>query len=72
MTHTTLAAILWGALALSLGLTAYGVGCRSSTALYVAALLSFLFGIAAIFSIGMFIVLLAAAQLGLAIAYRRR
>lgn len=66
----TLALILWSLLAASLILSLWGMFARSSTALFVAAGLAIVFGIAAIFSIGILVLALAAVQLTGAIALR--
>jgi hypothetical protein len=70
MSHETVALLLWMMLAASIALTIVGAGMRSSRVLFVAAALSFVFGLAAIFSMGIFILALALIQLSLSLAYR--
>ncbi|HEX5166838.1 MAG TPA: hypothetical protein VFV93_15640 [Thermomicrobiales bacterium] len=72
MSHETVALLLWSMLAIAIALTIVGVGIHSSRVLFVAAALSLVFGLAAIFSIGIFILALALIQLSLGIAYRRQ
>jgi hypothetical protein len=71
MSHDTLAMLLWLMLGLSVALTIAGVAARASWALFFAAFLSFVFGILAILSIGIFILGLAVVQLVLGIGIRR-
>lgn len=71
MSHETLAMVLWSMLGLSLALTIAGVAARVAWPLFLAAMLSFVFSIAAMFSIGVFTLALAVVQLGLGIAMRR-
>jgi hypothetical protein len=72
MSHETLAMLLWLMLGLSIALTIAGVAARASGALFLAAFLSFVFGILAFLSIGMFILALALAQLVIGIGIRRQ
>jgi hypothetical protein len=72
MSHETIALLLWSMLAVSVALTIAGIGMHSSRVLFVAAALSFVFGLAAIFSIGIFIIALAVIQLGLGFAFRQQ
>jgi hypothetical protein len=72
MSHDTLAMVLWLMLGLSTALTIAGVAARASWVLFVAAFLSFVFGIFAIFSIGIFILALALVQLVIGIGIRRQ
>lgn len=72
MSHETLAMLLWLMLGLSIALTIAGVAARASWALFLAAFLSFVFGILAIFSIGIFILALALVQLVIGIGMRRQ
>lgn len=71
MSHDQIALILWGMLLLSIVLTVGGLSARMATPLFVAAALSFALGIAAIFSIGIFVLALALVQLGLGFGIRR-
>ena len=71
MSHDTIAMLAWSILGLSVALMFAGIAARASWALFLAAFLSFVFGIAAIFSIGIFILALAIAQLGIGIGLYR-
>lgn len=71
MSHETLALLLWTMLGLSIALTIAGVGTRVAWPLSLAAMLSLLLGVVAIFSIGILILALAAVQLVLGIGIRR-
>jgi hypothetical protein len=72
MSHDTLATTLWTMLGISVVLTVFGITARSSWLLFVAAGLSFVFGIAAILSIGIFVLALAVGQLAIGIGTRRQ
>ena len=71
MSHETLAMLLWLLLGLSIALMFAGIAARAAWALFLAAILSFIFAIAAMFSIGIFILALAIVQLVLGISLRR-
>jgi hypothetical protein len=71
MSHEHNAMILWGILMLSILLMIGGISARVATPLFVAAALSFGFGIVAIFSIGIFVLALALIQLAPGFAFRR-
>ena len=71
MSHDTAATLLWLMLGLSIVLTIAGIGTRVAWPLFLAATLSFAFGIVSIFSIGIFILALALVQLALGISLRR-
>jgi hypothetical protein len=74
MTLDLVAFILWSLLGLSLALTFVGVWSRSWRPMALAALLSAVFGFAALPSIGMFVLLVTLVQAGVAIWFydRRR
>ena len=72
MSHETLAMLLWLLLGLSVALTIVGTGTRTDWMLFFASAISFVFSILAMFSIGIFILVLAITQLVLAISLRRR
>ena len=71
MSHQTVATLLWSTLALSALLTVVGVAMRSARVMVVAACLSFVFGIAAIFSIGVGVIVIGICQVSGAILLRR-
>jgi hypothetical protein len=71
MSHDTLATLLWSLLALSALFTIVGMALRSARVMLVAACLSFVFGIAAIFSIGVGIIVIGIYQVSGAILFRR-
>jgi hypothetical protein len=62
MSHEMLATILWTMLGVSIVLTILGLGLRSWPLLAIAAVLSVVFGVLAIFSIGVFVFVLTALQ----------
>jgi hypothetical protein len=70
MSHETIATLLWSMLALDALVTLAGVALRSSRVMLAAACLSFLFGIAAIFSIGVGIIVIGICQVAGAIWFR--
>jgi hypothetical protein len=72
MSHDTLATILWTMLGVSVVLTVFGIVARSAWMLFVAAAISLVFGIAAILSVGIFVLALAVAQLVIGIGIRRQ
>jgi hypothetical protein len=69
--HVLIATLLWGMLLASLVLTPIGIRRRSWKLLWLAAVLSLIFSIAAGFSIGPLAFLLTCLQLGAAVASRR-
>ena len=69
--HVLIATLLWGMLLASLVLTSIGIRRRSWKLLWLAAVLSLIFSIAAGFSIGPLAFLLTCLQLGAAVASRR-
>jgi hypothetical protein len=71
VSHETIALILWLLLGLDLMLTIVGLGVRSWRLLAVAAAMSVVFGVLAIFSIGFVILTLAVVQGGAAGAFYR-
>ena len=71
MSHETLAMLLWSMLGLSIALMFAGIAARAAWALFLSATLSFVFSIAALFSIGIFILALAIVQLMIGIGLRR-
>jgi hypothetical protein len=71
MSHETIALLLWSALGLDLLLTVYGFAARSWRPLASAAAISVVFGVVAIFSIGIVILALAIVQGGAAGAFYR-
>jgi hypothetical protein len=72
MSHDTLAMLLWLMLGLSVAVTIAGVAARTAWALFLGAFMSFMFGVLAIFSIGIFVLALATVQLVLGIGIRRQ
>lgn len=71
LSHDTVASILWSILGISILLAVYGFAARSSTALFVAAVMAFGFGILSIFSVGIFVLAIAMAQLIVGLHFRR-
>ena len=71
MSHETIALLLWTLLGLSLVLTIVGISVQESRMLFVAAAMSFGFAVAALFSIGIFILIGTIVQLVIGIAMRR-
>lgn len=71
MTYDLVAGILWAIGVVSLLLTVVGLALRSWKLLWVAASIGILFSAAAALSIGPFVLLLVALQLGCAVALRR-
>jgi hypothetical protein len=71
MSHETIALLLWLMLGLDLLLTIYGFATRSWRVLAIAAAMSLVFGLLAIFSIGIGILALAIVQGGAAGAFYR-
>jgi hypothetical protein len=67
-----IAIALWSLLGCSALLTIYGIDKRSSAAMFAAAMLSFIFSIASIFSIGIFIVGISVSQFIAGLALRRQ
>jgi hypothetical protein len=72
MSHEAVALLFWSMLAVSIALTIAGVGTHTSGVLFVAAAFSLVCGLAAIFSIGIFILALALIQISLGLAFRRQ
>lgn len=72
MSHEMLATLLWTMLGISVFLTIVGIAARSSWMLAIAAFLSFVFGIAAIFSIGIFVLALCLVQIAIGFSFRRQ
>jgi hypothetical protein len=72
MSHETIATILWTMLAIALVLTGIGFARRSFWIMLIAAHITFLFGVAAILSIGIFIIPISVLQFIAAFAFFRR
>jgi hypothetical protein len=71
VTHDVVATLLWTMLAVALLLTGIAFARRSFWLMLVAAHLTLLFGLAAIFSVGIFVILIAVLQFIAAFSYLR-
>ena len=71
MTFDAIAALLWSMLGASLILSLWGCLTRSARLMWIAGALSVVFGVAAIFSIGIFVLMVAATQAAVAVVLQR-